>query len=132
MENAKPMVFDYTETIPYLKAVLDERKRRNPQFSLRAWTKQLGVSDAAQISRVFTQKRPITLGLAMQILEGLKLSTQEAEYFKLLALREVSTDETERSMLMEPSSFSSNNGRSPVPHPRWTKTGLGTSLRSTR
>lgn len=62
----------------YLRDVLDARRRRNPQYSLRALAQAVGIS-AAQLSKVLNRRQPLSPKHALRIAEKLCLSPRERE-----------------------------------------------------
>lgn len=60
----------------FLKQMLEERQKRNPNFSLRAFARHLGMSPA-QLSQLISGKRPLTQKAAHKISERLDLSPME-------------------------------------------------------
>ncbi|MDD0853988.1 TIGR02147 family protein [Halobacteriovorax sp. GB3] len=71
------MIEDFKE---YLQAELDNRKKKNSLFSLRAFARNLGISPA-QLSQIISGKRPLTITTAKKIVRALKLSPIESETF---------------------------------------------------
>jgi len=57
---------------------LQEKKKKNPLFSLRSLAKQLQISPA-QLSQFISGKRPLTLRVAMQIADKLEFSSLERQ-----------------------------------------------------
>ena len=56
------------------------RRARNPEFSVRAFARWLGISPA-QLSQVLSEKRPLTLKMASKIAERLGFSPEERGRF---------------------------------------------------
>src|SRR5690349_15648969 len=79
-------IFDYTDCIDYLTAVLADKKGINPNFSLRAWARQIGIANAGQLSLVLHRKRRISPTLSRRLRNSLPLDKDEVEYFDLLVL----------------------------------------------
>lgn len=57
-----------------------ELKKKNPRCSLRAFASKLKVSPAA-LSEIFSQKRPLTQGMAVRFAEKLKLDPVQTQLF---------------------------------------------------
>lgn len=65
--------------VDHLKRVFAERSRKNPAYSLRAFSRSLGM-DSSTVSAILKGKRPITLKMARKLIEGLHISDpQEAQ-----------------------------------------------------
>lgn len=64
----------------YLKNELEKRVQRNPRYSLRAFSKFLGV-DVGALSRLFANKQTITLRTAKKICDNLGLNDQDKSIF---------------------------------------------------
>lgn len=67
----------------YLIAAFQERKEKNPRYSLRAFARSLGVS-SGQLSEILSGKRPLSHKLARRISTSMSLG--EAESKNLLFL----------------------------------------------
>jgi len=67
----------------YLISIFNERKDKNPRYSLRAFARSLGVS-SGQLSEILSGKRPLSHKLARRI--SIALALTEAESQKLIFL----------------------------------------------
>ena len=67
-----PVSLSQSKLFALLKEEFDEKRARNPLFSLRAYAKQLGIS-AATLSRILTGKRSISKRSAEGILNRLQV-----------------------------------------------------------
>lgn len=65
-----------SDAIKLLKNELEERKKKNSRYSLRAFAQSLGIS-AAQLSQLLSGKRNLTPEVLRQIAEALHLSPEE-------------------------------------------------------
>ena len=79
-------IYEYTEPRDYLSAVFSQKRSTNPRFSLRSWSKQIGLSSPAILSLVLKGKRILKPKQAVKIRRSLKLEAQEARYFDFLIL----------------------------------------------
>ncbi len=77
------MVFEHTDYRAFLKRVLAEKIGRNPAYSLRALSAQVGMSHSA-LSQVLSGKKNLSIDSATRVARHLKLSEKEADYFSLL------------------------------------------------
>lgn len=75
----------------HLKKDFDERRKRNPNFSLRSYSKWLGLSPAF-LSQVLSGRRNVSAGTGKQILDRLGVSPAEKSYF-LGHLSQIQIDE---------------------------------------
>ena len=77
--------------IDRLKTTFAERCKKNPSYSLRAFSRSLGM-DSSTVSAILNGKRPLTLKTARKIIDGLNI-TSPAEAQALIV--ETLTDQTE-------------------------------------
>lgn len=61
----------------YLITIFNERKEKNPRYSLRAFARSLGVS-SGQLSEILSGKRPLSHKLARRISIALALTEEES------------------------------------------------------
>ena len=59
--------------LDYMKRTFAERSRKNPNYSLRAFARSLGM-DSSTVSAIMNGKRPLTIKNARKIIEGLNIS----------------------------------------------------------
>ncbi|MGZ3744054.1 MAG: hypothetical protein ACXWRE_12165 [Pseudobdellovibrionaceae bacterium] len=62
----------------YLISIFNERKEKNPRYSLRAFARSLGVS-SGQLSEILSEKRPLSHKLARRISVALALPLPESQ-----------------------------------------------------
>lgn len=67
----------------YLISIFNDRKEKNPRYSLRAFARSLGVS-SGQLSEILSGKRPLSHKLARRI--SIALALTEEESHKLIHL----------------------------------------------
>ncbi len=76
-----------------------KKRKRNPEFSLRAFAKQLGMAPGG-LSRLLNGKMGISVNRAHEIASKLKLTDQETETFlNLVQLEKAKTSETKERIL---------------------------------
>jgi len=92
-------VFQFNDAVDFLQSVLEEKKRRNTRFSLRAWASQLGMPHAATLSAVLNRKQDLAPELALKIRTTLKLSQGASEFYDLLVLYTNAKNPLERDVL---------------------------------
>lgn len=73
------MVLEHKSYRAYLKALLADRIGKNPQYSLRAMARALGIP-ASHLSDIFKEKRNLSFDRAVQVAEKLGLLTRERDY----------------------------------------------------
>lgn len=61
-----------TRLLTYLRTTYEQRRSRNPKYSLRAYAQSLGI-DSSTLSAILAGKRPITAKRAVRILERLDI-----------------------------------------------------------
>lgn len=76
----------------HLKKDFEERRKRNPHFSLRSYSKWLGLSPAF-LSQVLSGRRNVSPTTGKQVLDRLGVSPAEKSYF-LGHLSQIQIDET--------------------------------------
>lgn len=86
-----------------LKKELDQRKQKNPRYSLRSFAKNLGMSPA-QLSQLISGKRRFSTESLRQVSEHLRLSPEQASVLfsrTLLPAHISNPDEQRRKLLAE-------------------------------
>ncbi len=81
-------IYSYNSVSVFLNDVLDNKKRYNSKFSLRAWAKQLGIKAPIELSRVLNRQRKISKNLLYKVAQNLQMNIDEERYFVLLSLSE--------------------------------------------
>lgn len=77
-------IYTYTEPEIYLKDMLYMKKRKNPQFSLRAWARLLGMKTHTPLQLMLASKRPIPKKYIPLFGKSLTLSLDEIEYLEMM------------------------------------------------
>lgn len=67
-------------SVDLLKRVFEEKKMRNPQYSLRTFASRLGISSGA-LSEILKGKRELSLKQKLKIVDKLELSPEERQNF---------------------------------------------------
>lgn len=95
-------LFSYSNVNRFLKAEFEQRTIHNARYSLRAFSRDTGVS-ASRLSEIISKNGVIKLTTADKIANCLKMSSTEKEYFKLLVVsqhgRNVETRKHARGVL---------------------------------
>lgn len=84
----------------FLRDILMEKQKKNPQFSMRSFAKTLGL-DSSFISMVLRGKRDLSFETAALMSEKMNLNENEAKMFDLLLRIEKSNTATQRARLLE-------------------------------
>jgi uncharacterized protein (TIGR02147 family) len=92
-------IFNYSEPKDFLSDLLTSKTQRNPGYSLRAWSRQLGFKNPSLLSAVLRGERRLSPELTSKIEKNLALSEGERRYFKLLILKSKTKRELERTLL---------------------------------
>ncbi len=80
-------IFEFEDAREFLSATFSEKQQRNPRFSLRAWSRQLGFAHPSYLSAVLRGSRRLKVPLAKRISENLKLNGLEERHLSLLVMR---------------------------------------------
>jgi uncharacterized protein (TIGR02147 family) len=88
--TSKLSIYEFQDPVSFLDATFKNAQLKNPRFSMRSWAKQLGLSNVAMLSLVFSRKRRLLPSLASKIsqyfLEREEFTQIEARYFDMLVL----------------------------------------------
>jgi uncharacterized protein (TIGR02147 family) len=79
-DGAMASIFSYFDVREFLKADFQERKSRNPLFSMRAMAIKLDLNSGT-LTRIFNEKRNISKNILPKFITFLGLRSKEAEYF---------------------------------------------------
>jgi len=91
-------IYDYDSPREFLAATLVKKQAVNPRFSLRAWSKQLGLKGPTLLSRILKGERSITAKTCSTIGHSLKMDTRSQRYFEVLVLRSNSNTLEEKNL----------------------------------
>lgn len=76
-------IFDYDDYRNFLRDSLEEKARRNPAFSLRAFARDTGLSPS-HLSRALSGQKKLSSSSARLVSEGLGLGVRESEHMQTL------------------------------------------------
>jgi uncharacterized protein (TIGR02147 family) len=93
-------VIHYTSPKDFLAAVLNEKKKNNPGFSLRLWSKQLGFKNPSYLSAVIKGVRNPNLTFLRKVSINLNLSESDTRKLELLTLIQSAKSEAEKELPM--------------------------------
>lgn len=77
-------IYAYTRPETYLKEMLAAKKEKNPQFSLRAWARLLGMKTHTPLQLMLASKRPIPKKYIPLFGKSLSLSEEETAYLEAM------------------------------------------------
>ncbi|MBC76308.1 MAG: hypothetical protein CME64_09860 [Halobacteriovoraceae bacterium] len=77
-------IYTYTRPELYLKDMLAAKKEKNPQFSLRAWARLLGMKTHTPLQLMLASKRPIPKKYIPLFGKSLNLSDEEIVYLEIM------------------------------------------------
>ncbi|MGZ3650785.1 MAG: TIGR02147 family protein [Bdellovibrionota bacterium] len=89
-------VYAFDDPVEYLNFELRERQKRNPRFSLREWSRQVGYKNPSYLSHVLARKRRLKPEFAGKLAGDLALQGKPLKYFELLVLKQHGRSEPER------------------------------------
>ncbi len=84
-----PDIFTYDCPLRFLRDAWAEKKQADSTFTLRAWSKNLGLKGNAPLTLILQGKRPLPRHYLPRIAATLKLPSKESQYLEnLLSLRQ--------------------------------------------
>lgn len=94
------MIYEYDDSIHFLKSALKARAEKNAGYSLRAFAKKLGLSPGA-LSLILNRKKKLSVERAHEVAQALELDTEAIEYFTTLVQMEGAKSETLKIQFLE-------------------------------
>lgn len=94
------MIYEYDNSIHFLKSILKEKAEINSSYSLRAFAKKLGLSPGA-LSLILNRKKKLSVERAYEVAKALDLNTEETEYFMTLIQLEGAKSEALKIQYLE-------------------------------
>ncbi len=89
------MIYEFKNYREYLRAELVDTIKRNPNYSLRAFAKKLGLAPST-LSEVLKGKKNISREMSFKLSKSLRMDSNETEYFELLVDLETLVSEDRR------------------------------------
>ncbi len=80
-------IYEYDDILEYFNALLEDKKSRNPNFSLRSWSKNLGYKFPSYLSQCLRGERAINFSLMLKVFDKEGLNEAEREYLLFLFLK---------------------------------------------
>lgn len=91
-------VFQYASAKQFLLDSLDSKKKKNPQFSVRQWSKKMGLQSHTLLTLLLQGKRPLRVKHAKFLSVGLDLTPKENLFFQTLIQYESSQTIEEKEL----------------------------------
>ena len=89
-------IYDYLDPIDFISDQFKEIKSKNPNYSLRAWAKQLQMKSHGPLHAILKKQRRIPKSLIPNLIKTLKINKKEAKYFEVLVDFHRSKDSEEK------------------------------------
>lgn len=80
-------IFLFDDIVDYLNALLESKKRKNSNFSLRSWAKNLGYKFPSYLSQCLRNERAVNFSLVKRVVEKEGLTVSEKEFLVFLFLK---------------------------------------------
>lgn len=91
-------VFHYSQPREFLVSFLAEKKKKNPRFSIRSWSRVLGYKNPSVLAKILKGERRLKSDLARKIAESMGLEQNEKAYFEALVLISNAKGEAEKNI----------------------------------
>lgn len=79
--------FEFNCIVKLMNGLLDHKKSRNSQFSLTAWSQNLGYKNPSYLAQCLKQERTVNLKLLKNVLESETPTQSEREFLSFLFLK---------------------------------------------
>lgn len=86
MQN-ESTIFSFLDPIDYLNFEFRSRQRKDPKFTLRRWSVQLGYKNPSFLSHILKRERKLKIDLAARMGDIFQLANKEKSYLELIVLR---------------------------------------------
>ncbi|MCX6126187.1 MAG: TIGR02147 family protein, partial [Proteobacteria bacterium] len=94
-------IYNFDNPHEFLSAVYSFKKKKNPSFSLRAWSQQLGFKNPSMLSSVLRKTRSLRPALVSRIAHNLTMTENERRYFELLSLIHNASTPEEKTLYID-------------------------------
>ena len=94
------MIYEYDNSINFLRSTLQDKSEVNSSYSLRAFAKKLGLS-AGALSSILNRKKKLSVERGYEVAKALGLNTEETEYFMALIQLEGAKSEALKIQYLE-------------------------------
>lgn len=93
-----PNIYCYNNAVEYLRDVYKYKKKINPNYSLRAWSKKMGFKSHTPLVLILNKKRDVSPKQIKKLLAGMDLDNNEAIYFEALAHMDACKSASQKEM----------------------------------
>jgi uncharacterized protein (TIGR02147 family) len=93
----KDEIYSFDDPTEILTQVFHEKTKRNPLFSIRAWSRQLGFKNPSHMADVLNRRRNLTIDFGLRISPSMGLNDEERTYFETLVFLKNSKTASERA-----------------------------------
>lgn len=94
------LIYNFVDYVDFLSAWFEYQKKNQYGFSYRSFNQRSGLKSPNYLNRVITRQRKLSEKFLPNIVEGLNLDENEAQYLKLMILIDKCKIETEREELI--------------------------------
>lgn len=94
-------IFSFSDPIDFLNYKLKLKKNKNPKFSLRSWSLQLGYKNPSLVSQTLSRERTLNPELSNKFIHNLNLSGRSKKYFEVLVLYKKSKTIDEQKIYLD-------------------------------
>ncbi len=98
MFEMRPIVYNYSDPLHYLRDTFEAKRRQNPLFSVRSWAQQMGLKGHSSLVFFLKGQRAIRPHHIPQVLKGLKLSANEEKFWSALVHLQNARSEEEKNI----------------------------------
>lgn len=77
-------VYQFRDPRDFLREIYEQKRTRNPGFSVRSWARQMGLPHHAMLALTLQKKRKLKPPFSVRLRDQIGLAGQEARYFDLL------------------------------------------------
>jgi uncharacterized protein (TIGR02147 family) len=100
-EAGEPSIYDYVDSKAFLEDTLAFKKTKNKNFSIRAWSRQLGFKTPSLLNNILKGERRLGSDLVKRLTTTLHLSSAEQHYFEMLVQYNQATTQCEKDLLQD-------------------------------
>jgi uncharacterized protein (TIGR02147 family) len=79
---------DYRDIRAFLMDTYQQKKLKNPSFSIRSWAKQLGFKNPSLLANILRGERGVNFEVGRKLLSSLELTDQQKLYFEAMIASE--------------------------------------------
>ena len=94
-------IFSYNDPSKYLTDAFEEKRQKNPAFSLRSWALQLGMKSHGPLHAMLRGQRSIPKKYVPLLIKSFKMEKKEASFFEILVDLQRAKSIEEKEMYLE-------------------------------